>query len=230
MGHPGHYRRARYRTCSVVASTDARSAMNGPALRDIHIPAAAWWPLAPGWWLLLGVLALACAGVVLWRAGRAQRGPLRAALREIDALEARHARDGDDACVVDGASRLMRRVARRIEPVAASRSGDAWRAFVHRYARDEGARGALDRLAEIRFHAQPSVDAEVLITALRAWCSDALRGRVSTPFGTKGVGAKRRGDVMVDKGPSPSRAARAFASLRPSFRRGKQTPFGKSAP
>ena len=48
----------------------------GPVLRDIHLPAdPAWWPPAPGWWLLLGpaLLAIAAAAILLrprrWRSG-----------------------------------------------------------------------------------------------------------------------------------------------------------------
>jgi hypothetical protein len=36
-----------------------------PVLRDIHgLDAVPWWPLAPGWWLLAGLLALLIAAVV----------------------------------------------------------------------------------------------------------------------------------------------------------------------
>lgn len=50
-------------------------------LRDIHLPAdPAWWPPAPGWWLLAG-LALAAAWylVGLLRARQARRRPLKEA-------------------------------------------------------------------------------------------------------------------------------------------------------
>ncbi|MCJ7555475.1 MAG: DUF4381 domain-containing protein [Gammaproteobacteria bacterium] len=34
-------------------------------LRDIHLPApVGWWPLAPGWWWLLGITLLLTAGVL----------------------------------------------------------------------------------------------------------------------------------------------------------------------
>ncbi len=149
--------------------------MNGPQLRDIHLPAAPWWPPAPGWWVLAAAVLLVALGVAWWwrRAARA-RLP-RAVLREIDALEAGYARDGDAARVVDGASRLLRRVARRVEPEVASRTGEAWRAFVHRYARAAVTRAALDQLADARFRAQPTVEIQALLVALRQWCRDALR-------------------------------------------------------
>ncbi|MES2402751.1 MAG: DUF4381 domain-containing protein [Pseudomonadota bacterium] len=167
--------------------------MNGPVLRDIHLPPAHWWPLAAGWWLLAALLALAGFGVAWWLRRVARTLPLRAAMREIDALEAAYARDGDAGQLVDGASRLMRRVALRVAPGAAAQTGATWCAFVHTHAADAGTRQVLDQLASERFRAQPVLDAPVLLSALRAWCRDALRTRASTPFHGKGVAPEARG-------------------------------------
>lgn len=151
--------------------------MNGPVLRDIHLPPAHWWPPAPGWWLLAALLLFATIGVAWWLRRTARGKPLRAALRAIDALEAAHARNGDTMQLIDGVSRLMRRVALRVAPDVAAQTGAAWRAFVHRHASDAAIRQALDELASERFRAQPVLDASALLTALRAWCRNALRER-----------------------------------------------------
>ncbi|HEX7370655.1 MAG TPA: DUF4381 domain-containing protein [Rhodanobacteraceae bacterium] len=151
--------------------------MSGPVLRDIHVPSAPWWPLATGWWLLLALLVLVALAVAWWIGRRGRRGPLMAALREIDAIEARYAEDGHPGRLADAASRLMRRVARRVESDVASQAGEAWRAFVHRYARDASTRDVLDALIDARFRASPEIDADDVLHALRQWCRGALARR-----------------------------------------------------
>jgi hypothetical protein len=151
--------------------------MTGPVLRDIHLPPAHWWPPAPGWWLLAAVLLLAVVGMAWWLRRSARGTPMRAALREIDALEAAHARDGNTAVLADGASQLMRRVALRVAPGAAAQTGAAWRAFVLAHAPDESAGRSLGELVGERFRPQPKLDAPVVLAALRAWCRHALRTR-----------------------------------------------------
>jgi hypothetical protein len=186
-------------------------------LKDIHLPPANWWPPAPGWWLL-AVLLLLVVGALAWWLWRSVRGTtLRAALREVDALQAAHARDGNAALLADGASQLMRRVALRVAPGAAAQTGAAWRAFVFAHAPDEGTGRALDALSGERFRPQPKLDAQALLAALRAWCRNALRPRRPTPFHGKGVAPQVRGDdareahAMPGDRPAPPSGQRAFS-------------------
>jgi hypothetical protein len=147
---------------------------SGPVLRDIHLPPAGWWPPAPGWWLLLLVVIAFALGVAWWWRRRARLRPLQSILREIDAIEAAYADPRDDTRVVEEASHLLRRVARRIDPAVATQTGDRWCAFVHRHVRDATARQALDSLMDVRFRAHPALDVPAVTAALRAWCCAAL--------------------------------------------------------
>jgi Domain of unknown function (DUF4381) len=150
---------------------------DGPVLRDIHLPHAAWWPPAPGWWLLALMLALAAAAGVWWLRRRARLRPLRAALREIDHIEGAFPNGDDRARFAAACSQLLRRVARRIEPGAASLYGERWRTFLHVHAPGEAAAAPLDALLDAPFRADPALDAESLLGALRTWCLYALRRR-----------------------------------------------------
>ena len=68
------------------------------ALRDIHLPeAVSWWPLAPGWWVLAGLVAVAIMALLVAGAMR-QRTVRYRALRELEALRRR-----DDLGVAEGA-------------------------------------------------------------------------------------------------------------------------------
>lgn len=148
---------------------------SGPVLRDIHLPSAGWWPPAPGWWLLALVVIVLALGAARWWRRRASRRPLRSILREIDAIEAAYAGHRDGARVAEEASRLLRRVARRLDPAVASQTGATWRVFVQRHAHDAATRHALDSLMDVRFRAHPALDIPAVASALRAWCRAALR-------------------------------------------------------
>jgi len=90
-------------------------------LRDVHsgVPPA-WWPPAPGWWLLaaLGGL-LVLYGVWRWRNGRR-----RARWAQyFDAALAQAVTPAEQLATI---SALLRRAARRIDPQADRRQGDDW--------------------------------------------------------------------------------------------------------
>ena len=80
-------------------------------LRDLHLPPAiSWWPLAPGWWVVLAIVA---AGLVWflhrswrhWRAGR----PRRLALRQLVLLDNEYQASGNIQWLGIELSELLRR-------------------------------------------------------------------------------------------------------------------------
>lgn len=151
----------------------------GPALRDIHLPTVAWWPLAPGWWVMLAAVALVLAAIIVGAVRHRRRRMLRAALRVLDRLRESQQSNPDAAELVAQASQLLRRVARQVEPAAASADGAAWREFVQRYARTAPTREVLQRLLDERYRRVPTLTATELVPALRDWCRAALsRGSV----------------------------------------------------
>lgn len=80
------------------------------ALHDIHVPApVGFWPLAPGWWMLAGVLlVLALIGAWLeWRRRQTLRYQAVQALKAVGRDTARYA---DSRAVAAEAALLMRRV------------------------------------------------------------------------------------------------------------------------
>jgi hypothetical protein len=103
--------------------------ISGPELRDIHVPQVSmWWPLAPGWWVLLAVFAAAIiVSVIALRRRAAWRRRVDATLGDLREATARHARDGDVAAFASVASQLLRRVARARDPRTVALKGAAWR-------------------------------------------------------------------------------------------------------
>jgi hypothetical protein len=191
---------------------------SGPVLRDIDVPAAPWWPLAPGWWLVaaLAVLAVLLIGWLAWR--HARRRPLRVALREIAGLESAFARDGNKAALAAGISRLLRRVALRIDPSQAVRYGEPWQAFLHRCTNDAASARQLDVLMRAPFRAQPEFDAPALLAAARTGCRRALCGRAAGRQSLSrraGAGLSAVLQRMAQRGGRPQAAARDSKGARP---------------
>jgi hypothetical protein len=102
-------------------------------------PPLGWWPLAPGWWGLMGLLLLSLA-LAAWLRKRRRQPSLkrwrRAALRELTRLETVSGQAGsDDAHIARDVQQLLRRyaIARYGRDAVAALSGDAWLAFVVRH-------------------------------------------------------------------------------------------------
>lgn len=97
-------------------------------------PPLGWWPLAPGWWAVMGLLLLALALAAWLRKRRRQPSVKRwqrMALRELAQLQA----TDDDATLARGLQQLLRRyaIARYGRETVAALSGEAWIAFVVRH-------------------------------------------------------------------------------------------------
>lgn len=90
-------------------------------------PPVGWWPLAPGWWVLLALLIAAAVGICMWC--RSQPRRLRSSgLRELTKLEATTV---GDAALARALENLVRRyaVARYGREAVAGLSGSRWLDF-----------------------------------------------------------------------------------------------------
>lgn len=134
-------------------------------LRDVHLPPVpSWWPLPPGWWLVLAVLALCALAWCAWRVHR--RRQRRRWLQVFDTAVG--AADSSSARVAAMAD-LLRRAARRRHAGAELLQGQAWLEFLDapgsrafsdgdgRLLLDGGYRPALDAAAveRLRLLARP---------------------------------------------------------------------------
>ncbi len=100
-----------------------------PLPKDVHLPAApALWPLATGWWVLIGLLVLVIVVLALWWRQRTRR---RARVLRIfdDAVAAAETPTEQIAAM----SNVLRRAARRQRADADVLDGADWLAFL-----DEG--------------------------------------------------------------------------------------------
>jgi hypothetical protein len=159
-------------------------------LRDLHLPEAiGWWPLAPGWWLLIGLLA---AGVVVvarkWYREYGYNAARRYAISELDRSRSAFERDGNLVALGAQLSRLLRRTMLAYSPRSevAGLTGRAWLSWLDQGLEDrpftQGAGRALGDLPYRRAGPPPAdVDVDGLV--------DAVRRRLETPVtGAGGAG------------------------------------------
>ena len=151
---------------------------NGPELRDIHVPQVSmWWPLAPGWWILLALLALGVAALVLvLRRRAAWRRYVEASLADLREASARHAEDGDALAFAATASQLVRRVARMRDPRSVALSGASWRDALATMTpgHDVSVLAALD---DAKYRRGADIDVTRTAREVEAWVRVAMRGR-----------------------------------------------------
>lgn len=97
-------------------------------LKDVHIPdPIQWWPLAIGWWVVIGIIVLSIIGITTWLIMRyKKRQGLRAALSELSLLQAQ------DPNWQSKLNALLKRVTMHYYPAEAVAPlyGQTWRDFL----------------------------------------------------------------------------------------------------
>lgn len=153
-------------------------------LRDLHLPPPVdWWPLAPGWWFVIALLALGLAWLIrlAWRK-RQFLAPRRHAVRSLAAIEADYLRHQDPVLLARQASELLRRTMLAYAPrhEVAGLTGEAWLSWLDRglpvpYFHTEGGKSLL----QLPYRGPGGDFSDIDINALLS----AIRMRLTTPVG-----------------------------------------------
>lgn len=149
----------------------------GPELRDVHVPHVPWWPLAPGWWVvLLLVLAFAVFAVWAWRQ-RIRRGRyIDNVLADLHMARARHRDDGDDAAFAASAHQLMRRVARTRDAHSVTLGEGDWHAALKAMAPKRDV-SHLAVLGEVMYRPRATLDIDAVAADVEGWVRDVLSSK-----------------------------------------------------
>ncbi len=152
--------------------------MNDDALplRDLHLPeTVGWWPLAPGWWILIALFVIGTT-YLAWRWYRAWRfnAPRRYALRELARIETAYLEHRDPVTLGRQLSELLRRGMLAYAPRAdmAGLTGEAWLAWLDRgmplpYFHTEGGRSLLSLPYRDPHGDFSDIDIGALVSAVR---------------------------------------------------------------
>lgn len=109
-------------------------------LRDIHLPdPISWWPPAPGWWLLLGLILLAVAAGFLFRLYQKKQALKKQVLAEFENICHQYEKEKNSTELVQSLSILLRRACISFYPrsEAASLTGEAWLGFLDDTGQDK---------------------------------------------------------------------------------------------
>ena len=137
-------------------------------LRDIHLPSEiGWWPVAPGWLLLLGLMVMLAVAVRFFLVYRRRRR-----LRTLALLRLKELSSMTDAQLACSLSRLMRQAAICHFPhhEVAGMSGDDWLDFLDRPFVDKPFSTGIGRsLIDAPYQPIVAIDSTALIKLCQRW-------------------------------------------------------------
>jgi len=146
------------------------NSVDGPILRDIHLPPPpTWWPPAPGWWLLATIALVCLILTLMWlRKLVKMRRRENAVLRELDrCIEcSRH----DPVALAAALSHFLRRLTLGDTAAAAAYHGERWLEYLDQRSSSSEFRQGVGRvLIEAPFRPTMSYDTVALIALVRRW-------------------------------------------------------------
>ena len=152
-------------------------------LRDIHLPEPiGWWPLAPGWWILFGLIVLVVTIALIVRFWRKRRLVQRTALNELASIEISYREHRDNHRLARELSKLARRTALALEPerASAAETGSDWSARLDELNKTgETSELIKTTLARAPYRPAESFDGDALLNAFRPWLANLRLPRTS---------------------------------------------------
>ena len=147
------------------------------ALHPLRAPGAiSWWPLAPGWWVLIALALLAIAVLTYYLLKRYRANAYRRlALAQLESIQAQlaAANPSEKHAAVSDTNALLKAVALRIFPRhdIAALSGEAWLEFLNKSRRSEATETAFaqDFASAVYSQNAPDMDTEQLFRASKNW-------------------------------------------------------------
>lgn len=155
-------------------------------LRDLHLPEAiGWWPLAPGWWVVIALIVIGLGLLIRhFSRIRARGAARRYALRQLNELTADFEQHHDAVAFSGHLSELLRRTMLAYAPRhdVAGLTGDEWLAWLDRGLDQPRFQGEAGRkLLELPYRAPgDDVSGLDLVDVVAA-----VRQRLATPVGVQ---------------------------------------------
>jgi hypothetical protein len=173
-------------------------------LRDIHLPGSvSWWPLAPGWWILLSLLVLIPLAFLAWRRFKSRHRLQQEALAELQRIETAFNEHQDLQLLASETSVLLRRVcvSRFPRHDVAGLSGAAWIEFLNDKTNAFDTETA-EILKEAPYRREFAFDGARLLNACHKWINELSSGPTPPPSRIKvGSGDVTRRVTHIDHHP-----------------------------
>lgn len=149
-------------------------------LRDIHLPdPVSWWPLAPGWWILLLLLITVISLLVylVKRRDAKQRSPFSLAVKALSEIEKKHSNNENPQVLIRDVSRFFRQLAVNIKPRSevAAMTGNEWLTFLDGdMDKKPFTKGPGKVLIDAPYQKQAFVDKDELLNLCHQWIDFTL--------------------------------------------------------
>ncbi len=139
-------------------------------LKDIHLPdPVSWWPMAPGWWLLIILILITLtAGFYYWRFWQQSLRYKKSALK---ILTTAFQSNSDDLTFLNDCAAITRRLTLSIQSKKeiptnyAGLQGNEWQQVLQQHMPEPQA----ELLATGRYQSSPSIDRTALYNAVKQW-------------------------------------------------------------
>lgn len=142
-------------------------------LKDVHLPdSIGWWPLAPGWYLLMFVILTLVLIAALWiHKKRLYAKPKNQAIALLNTYKMEYEKEQNSQLTSSRISELLRRVALVYFPRAevASLHGTDWLNFLNQTAKDVDFNAVQSMLLDSPFKTSETINLNPLIHNAEQW-------------------------------------------------------------